>query len=64
MDGSGKIDKEEMNNFLARKGIDEEHRLQIIDVVFQAVDLDDSGLIELHEFIGHFLNTKNQLLER
>lgn len=38
--------------------------MQIIDVVFQACDLDGSGLIELHEFIGHFLNTKNQLVAR
>ena len=64
LDGSGKIDKQEMNNFLEQKGIDQEHRMQIIDVVFQACDLDGSGLIELHEFIGHFLNTKNQLVAR
>ena len=63
-DGSGKIDKQEMNNFLAQKGIDEDHRLQIIDVVFSACDLDGNGLIELNEFIGHFINTKDQLVSR
>ena len=53
-----------MNNFLASKGIDEDHRMQIIDVVFSACDLDGNGFIELDEFIGHFITTKNQLVAR
>ena len=63
-DGSGRIDKQEMDEFLAMKGIDAEHRMQIIDVVFQACDLDGSGLIELKEFVGHYIDTKNKLVER
>lgn len=42
-DGSGKIDKEEMNMFLLQKGIDEEHRHQIIDVVFNNCDVDGNN---------------------
>ena len=63
-DGSGKIDKDEMNVFLMEKGIDEEHRHQIIDVVFNNCDVDGNNQIELDEFVQHYLNTKNMLVER
>lgn len=63
-DGSGRIDKDEMNAFLLAKGIDEEHRYQIIDVVFNNCDIDGDQTIELKEFVSHYLNTKNMLVDR
>lgn len=64
VDGSGKIDRHEMDEFLMRKGIDEEHRSQIIDVVFKKCDVDNSGTIELEEFVAEYLETKNKLEEK
>ena len=58
------IDKEEMASFLASKGIDEEHRGQIVDELFSKCDADGNGRIELSEFVAHYVSTKNQLLER
>lgn len=37
-DGDGRVDKFEMSTFLAKKGIDEEHRLQIVDELFSKCD--------------------------
>lgn len=34
IDGNGIVDKNEMNEFLRQRNIDEEHRMQIIDVIF------------------------------
>jgi len=53
-----------MAEFLAKKGVDEEHRGQIVDELFSKCDIDTNGKIELHEFVSHYLTTKNQLLER
>jgi hypothetical protein len=32
--------------------------------LFSKCDEDHSGKIELNEFVGHYLDTKNQLVER
>lgn len=64
IDGSGKIDRLEMDDFLRNKGIDEEHRSQIIDVVFKKCDVDNSGTIELEEFVAEYLETKTKLEEK
>ena len=53
-----------MNVFLQQKGIDQEHRFQIIDVVFNNCDADGNNQIELEEFVKHYMNTKNMLVER
>ena len=53
-----------MNDFLARKGVNEEHRDQIIDELFSKCDTDQNGKIELKEFVQHYVLTKNQLLAR
>ena len=54
-DGNNKIDKDEMNYFLGQKGISEEHRMEIIDVVFSACDADGNGFIELDEFVNQYV---------
>jgi hypothetical protein len=38
LDGDGKVDKAEMDIFLAQKGIDEEHRQEIVDELFNKCD--------------------------
>ena len=53
-----------MAEFLAKKGVDEEHRGQIVDELFSKCDMDANGKIELAEFVSHYVTTKNQLLER
>ena len=58
------VDKYEMTRFLAEKGIDEDHRVQIVDELFSKCDTDMSGRIELKEFVENYVDTKNQLLIR
>jgi len=62
--GDGKVDKTEMDLFLKSRGVDEDHRQQIVEELFSKCDEDHSGRIELNEFIDHYLDTKNQLVER
>jgi len=38
--GDGRIDRKEMDNYLAQNGIDDEHRSQIIDEIFEKLDKD------------------------
>ena len=60
----GRVDREEMNNYLADQGIDEDHRIQIIDELFEKADLDGNNRIDLDEFSALYIDTKNQLIER
>lgn len=53
-----------MNFFLKSRGVDEDHRSQIVEELFSKCDEDHSGKIELNEFVDHYLDTKNQLVER
>ena len=58
------VDKEEMGEFLSRKGIDEEHRGQIIEELFSKCDVDGNGRIDVKEFTGQYADTMDQLLDR
>ena len=62
--GDGKVDRHEMDTFLHRQGIDDEHRQQIVDELFDKLDQDQNGRIELNEFSEQYVSTKNQLIER
>lgn len=62
--GDGKVDRDEMDNFLARQGIDDEHRSQIVEELFEKLDNDANGRIDLDEFSQQYVMTKNQLVER
>lgn len=63
-DGDGMVDRNEMDAFLSTKGIDDEHRTQIVDELFDKLDKDVSGKIDLAEFSQQYVSTKNQLVER
>ena len=62
--GDGRVDRHEMDTFLNRQGIDDEHRQQIVDELFDKLDQDQNGRIELNEFSAQYVSTKNQLIER
>ena len=53
-----------MDRYLANQGIDEEHRSQIVDELFEKCDQDGNNRIELDEFTALYVQTKNQLVER
>ena len=53
-----------MDAFLGGQGIDDEHRNQIIDELFDKLDKDANGRISLSEFSEQYVQTKNQLIER
>lgn len=55
VNGDGKVDKDEMNEFLRGRGIDDEHRTQIVDELFSKCDSDGNNRIELDEFVGHYI---------
>ena len=57
--GDGKVDRDEMDNFLARQGIDDEHRSQIVEELFEKLDNDANGRIDLDEFSQQYVMTKN-----
>ena len=44
-DGNGNIEREEMADFLAKRGVDEEHRGQIVDEMFSKCDLNNDGSV-------------------
>lgn len=52
IDGDGRVDKQEMDRFLAKKGIDADHRQEIVDELFNKCDADHNGRIELDEFVA------------
>ena len=45
--------------YLQRKGIDEEHRAQIVDELFSKCDQDMNGKIDINEFTANYVDTKN-----
>ena len=57
LDGDGKVDKYEMNAFLETKGVNAEHRDQIIDELFSKCDIDGDGRIDIQEFTGQYTDT-------
>ena len=60
----GRVDRDEMDAYLAQQGIDEEHRIQIVDELFDKCDKDGNNRIDLDEFTTLYVQTKNQLVER
>ena len=64
LDGDGKVDKYEMNEFLEKRGVNEEHRDQIIEELFSKCDIDGDGRIDIGEFTGQYTDTMDQLLLR
>jgi predicted nuclease with TOPRIM domain len=63
-DGNGQIDKDEMLDFLAKNGVDEDHRVQIVDELFNKCDADGNGYVDIGEFVNEYIDTKNQLVKR
>ena len=53
-----------MLDFLARNGVDEEHRVQIVDELFNKLDADGNGAVDVSEFVNEYIDTKNQLVKR
>jgi Ca2+-binding EF-hand superfamily protein len=41
-----------MDRFLAKKGIDADHRQEIVDELFNKCDADHNGRIEIDEFVA------------
>ena len=58
-DGNNMIDKEEMLDFLAKNGVDEEHRTQIVEELFNKCDRDGNGYVDLNEFVDEYIYTKD-----
>ena len=50
--------------FLAQKGIDEDHRGQIVDEIFSKCDANHDGDVQIEEFVNYYIVTKNELLKR
>ena len=64
VDGNGYVDKNEMLVFLAQKGIDEDHRGQIVDELFSKCDQNNDGDVQIEEFVNYYIITKNELIKR
>jgi len=39
-----------MDFFLAQRGIEDEHRAQIVDEIFEKIDRDQNGFVDILEF--------------
>lgn len=61
--GGGMVQRDDMLNFLAKRNVDEEHRIQIVDELFDKCE-DFNGFVDLDEFTNEYLSTKIQLQER
>jgi Ca2+-binding EF-hand superfamily protein len=59
----GRISKAGLDAFLAKKGVDSEHRQTIIDELFDKCTK-ENGEVDLNEFCEHYLSTKKQLRDR
>jgi Ca2+-binding EF-hand superfamily protein len=57
--GVGRVDRNEMNNFLRNRGVDDDHRAQILEELFSKCDEDSNGRIEIDEFVSFYVDTKN-----
>jgi|LakMenE18May11ns_1017448.scaffolds.fasta_scaffold9849821_2 Ca2+-binding EF-hand superfamily protein len=57
--GDGRVDRNEMNNFLRNRGVDDDHRAQILEELFSKCDEDSNGRIEIDEFVSFYVDTKN-----
>ena len=64
LNGDGRVSREEMLIFLAKKNIDEDHRGQIVDELFSKCDIDGDGEVDIGEFTAEYIETKNQLRSR
>ena len=53
------MSKKELDTFLKKKGVDDGHRSTIVEELFMKCDADHSGLIDLNEFVGHYVETSN-----
>ena len=53
-----------MMAFLAQKGIDEDHRGQIVDELFSKCDANNDGDVQIKEFVDYYIITKNELVKR
>jgi len=53
------VDRDEMDAFLSKQGIDDEHRSQIVDELFDKLDQDGNGRIDLNEFSTQYVSTKD-----
>ena len=58
------VSRDDMLNFLAKRNVDEEHRIQIVDELFDKCDKDGNGFVDIDEFTSEYLSTKIQLQER
>jgi Ca2+-binding EF-hand superfamily protein len=59
LDGDGQVSKYELDHFLTAKGVNESHRGNIVEDLFEKCDTDRNGKISLEEFLDHFWQTKN-----
>lgn len=60
----GMLSRDELLSFLANRKVDEEHRIQIVDELFDKCDKDGNGFVDIREFTDEYLSTKIQLQER
>ena len=64
LNGDGKIDKDEMDQFLAQNGVDDDHRAQIVDELFNNLDADRDGNIDIGELSTKYDETFQQLSDK
>lgn len=48
-----------MLRFLAKNGVDEEHRVQIVEELFAKCDKDGNGTVDIEEFVEEYIFTKD-----
>lgn len=65
LNGDGRVDKHELSVHLSKRGItDESHRQEIVETIFQQCDQDNSGTIEIEEFVQRFIGIRRELVEK
>jgi Ca2+-binding EF-hand superfamily protein len=64
LDRDGQLTRDEMLFFLEQSGVDEEHRVQIVQELFNTCDPDGNGFVDLNEYANEYLKTKKALERR
>ena len=62
--GDGRLDYDEIHTLLTSKGVDEEYCSELLDEIFDTLDIDAQGRVDLDKISENYVKIKNKLVEK